>query len=66
MHARGATNIRMWYIVVMVLGSVMILGITTTTMYHLHTIVVSKCMHVVHSGGSKFNDGFEYSLPSIH
>ena len=49
----------MRYNVVVVLGAVMILGVTTTIMYHMHTFVVSTCMHVVHSSGFRFGDGFE-------
>jgi hypothetical protein len=34
---------------------------TTTTMYHMRTFVASTCMHVVHCGGFRFGDDFEYS-----
>ena len=33
----------------------------TTTMYHVHTFGSNKCMHVIHSGGFRFGDGFEYT-----
>ena len=40
--------INLKYIVAVVLGLVMVLGITTTTtMYNMHTFVVSTCMQVV-------------------
>ena len=29
-------------------------------MYCMHTFVASKCMHVIHSGGFRFNGGFGY------
>ena len=32
------------------------------TMYHMHTLGASKCMHVVHSvGGFAFGGGFGYT-----
>ena len=37
-------NTCLWYIAVVVLSSVMVLGIITTTMYHMHTFVASSCM----------------------
>jgi hypothetical protein len=27
----------------------------------MHTFVASTCMHVVHSDGFRFDDGFEYT-----
>ena len=36
----------------------------TTTMYHMHTFVVSLCMDLVHSGGFRFGDGFGYTYLS--
>ena len=32
----------------------------TITMYHMHTCVAFKCMRMVHSGGFRFNGGFDY------
>lgn len=41
----------------------------TTTMYHMHTFIVSKCMqlvhhykcmHMIHSDGFRFSGGFGY------
>ena len=37
----------------------------TTTMYQIHTNGSNKCMHVVHSGGFRFGDGFRYSYLSV-
>ena len=31
-------------------------------MYHMHIFVASTCMHVVHSDGFRFGDGFVYNL----
>ena len=50
----------MWYIVVVVLGFTVVLGITTTIMYHMHAFVASTCMHVVYDDGFRFGDGFRY------
>ena len=60
-----ATNVCMWYIVVLVLGFTMVLGITTTTMYHMHAFVACTCMHVVYGGSFKFGDGFGYTYLSV-
>ena len=39
----------------------MILGITTTIMYHMHAFIASTCMHVVYDDGLRFGDGFGYT-----
>ena len=32
---------------------------TASTVYHMHIVVAFTCMHVIHSGGFRFGDGFE-------
>jgi hypothetical protein len=68
-HMRGcgveATNVCMWYIVVVILGFAMVLGITTTTMYHMHAFVASTCMHVVYDDGFRFDDGVGYTYMCV-
>ena len=38
----------------------------TNTMYHMHTLDASKCMHVVHSVGFAIVVGFWVILPQIN